>query len=288
MYEAMRPSTDGGGDSASLSVDDLVRLWLHEALRLFQDRLVYAEEREWTDRTIDAVARKHFPQVDHNVALARPVLFSNWLTKHYTSVGQSALREHVKTRLRVFYEEELDVKLVIFDEVLEHILRIDRVLRQPLGHLLLVGASGAGKTILSKFVSWMQGMSVFQVSHANTHSCMLRLIPELPANRSLFFFFLSFAFLLFISRSSDQGAQALQREGLRQGSSLRADARRLQERAHLLHLRRSDTRTHTSTENAAGGAFTAMRRMLCACACAHRISPLPCRVRCLSVQSRTC
>ena len=145
MYEAMRPSTDGGGDSASLSVDDLVRLWLHEALRLFQDRLVYAEEREWTDRTIDAVARKHFPQVDHNVALARPVLFSNWLTKHYTSVGQSALREHVKTRLRVFYEEELDVKLVIFDEVLEHILRIDRVLRQPLGHLLLVGASGAGK-----------------------------------------------------------------------------------------------------------------------------------------------
>ena len=179
MYEAMRPPVSGGGDSHALSVGELVRLWLHEALRLFQDRLVFAEEREWTDRTIDTVARKHFPQVDLSVALARPVLFSNWLTKNYTSVGQSALRDHVKTRLRVFYEEELDVKLVIFDEVLEHILRIDRVLRQPLGHLLLVGASGAGKTILSKFVSWMQGMSVFQVRATHTQRTLHTLLPRL-------------------------------------------------------------------------------------------------------------
>ena len=45
-------------------------------------------------------------------------------------------------------------------DALDHITRIDRVLRQPLGHLLLVGASGAGKTVLSKFVSWMNGLSV--------------------------------------------------------------------------------------------------------------------------------
>jgi len=164
MYEAMKPSAEGGGSVGSaMSVDELVRLWLHEALRLFQDRLVYPEERKWTDELVDGVAKKHFASVDHDSALARPVLFSNWLTKNYTSVGQAALREHVKTRLRVFNEEELDVKLVIFDEVLDHILRIDRVLRQPLGHLLLVGSSGAGKTILSKFVSWMQGLSVFQI-----------------------------------------------------------------------------------------------------------------------------
>jgi dynein heavy chain 1 len=65
--------------------------------------------------------------------------------------------------LDTFRQEELDIHLVIFDEVLEHILRIDRVLRQPLGHLLLVGASGSGKTVLSKFVSWMNGLSVFQI-----------------------------------------------------------------------------------------------------------------------------
>jgi len=60
------------------------------------------------------------------------------------------------------------VPLVVFDEALEHLLRIDRVLTQPLGHLLLVGASGAGKTVLTRFVAWMRGMTVFQVgSYAN-------------------------------------------------------------------------------------------------------------------------
>lgn len=31
------------------------------------------------------------------------------------------------------------------------------------GHLLLIGVSGAGKTTLSRFVAWMNGLSVFQV-----------------------------------------------------------------------------------------------------------------------------
>lgn len=67
------------------------------------------------------------------------------------------------THTQVFYEEELDVPLVLFDDVLEHVLRIDRVLRQPLGHLLLVGESGAGKTVLSRFAAWMNGLGVVQV-----------------------------------------------------------------------------------------------------------------------------
>ena len=32
---------------------------------------------------------------------------------------------------KVFYEEELDVPLVLFNEVLDHVLRIDRIFRQP-------------------------------------------------------------------------------------------------------------------------------------------------------------
>ena len=33
----------------------------------------------------------------------------------------------------------------------------------PQGHLLLIGVSGAGKTTLSRFVAWMNGLKVFQV-----------------------------------------------------------------------------------------------------------------------------
>ena len=42
----------------SLDVDGLVRLWAHEALRLFHDRLVSDEERRWTNEYVDLIALK--------------------------------------------------------------------------------------------------------------------------------------------------------------------------------------------------------------------------------------
>ena len=156
ICEALRPLE-------SLPVEGLVRLWAHEALRLFQDRLVEDDERRWTNDNVDAVALKHFPNADRDASLQRPILYSNWLSKNYVPVEREELRSYVKARLKVFYEEELDVPLVLFDEVLDHVLRIDRIFRQPQGHLLLIGVSGAGKTTLSRFVAWMNGLSVFQV-----------------------------------------------------------------------------------------------------------------------------
>lgn len=78
-------------------------------------------------------------------------------------VTKEQLKEHVAARLKGFYEEELDVQLVLFDQMLDHVLRIDRIYRQQQGHLLLIGTSGSGKTTLSRFVAWMNGLSVFQV-----------------------------------------------------------------------------------------------------------------------------
>ncbi|CAJ0587193.1 unnamed protein product, partial [Mesorhabditis spiculigera] len=143
--------------------EDIVRLWAHEALRLFQDRLVTEEERNWTDDLIDSTAEKYFAGVDVKTALKRPILYSCWLSKQYLPVTQEALRQYVKERLKVFYEEELDVRLVLYDKMLDHVLRIDRIYRQQQGHLLLIGTSGSGKTTLSRFVAWMNGLSVFQL-----------------------------------------------------------------------------------------------------------------------------
>ena len=163
ICEAIRPLE-------TLDVEGLVRLWAHEALRLFQDRLVEEEERVWTNTNIDSVAGRHFPNIDREKALGRPILFSNWLSKNYIPVARDELRDYTKARLKVFYEEELDVPLVLFNEVLDHVLRIDRIFRQPQGHLLLIGVSGAGKTTLSRFVAWMNGLTVFQIKVHNKYS----------------------------------------------------------------------------------------------------------------------
>jgi dynein heavy chain 1, cytosolic len=162
LYEAIAPLD-------SLTPEGLVRVWAHEALRLFHDRLTTEDERDWCQSALDEVANLHFPGVA-TAALARPILYSKWLSKNYKSVARDELRTFLTARLRVFYEEELDVPLVIFDDVLEHVLRIDCVLRQPMGHLLLVGESGVGKTVLSRFVSWMNGLSVFQVKASHQYT----------------------------------------------------------------------------------------------------------------------
>ncbi|WWC73019.1 uncharacterized protein I206_106984 [Kwoniella pini CBS 10737] len=163
IYEAIKPLE-------TLSVEGLVRVWAHEALRLFQDRLVAEDEKAWTDEKIDATASLHFPQINQTEALARPILYSNWTSRNYIPVDREQLREYTKARLRVFHEEELDVQLVLFNDVLDHVLRIDRVFRQIQGHLLLIGVSGGGKTTLSRFVAWMNGLSIFQIKVSNKYT----------------------------------------------------------------------------------------------------------------------
>uniref|UniRef100_A0AC35TT30 DHC_N1 domain-containing protein n=1 Tax=Rhabditophanes sp. KR3021 TaxID=114890 RepID=A0AC35TT30_9BILA len=153
------------------SVGELVRLWAHEALRLFQDRLVRDDEREWTDNLINETAAKYFKtSCSLDDALQRPMLYSNWLTKNYAPVTQHELQQYVQARLKTFYEEELDVKLVPFDQMLDHVLRIDRIYRQPQGHLLLIGVSGSGKTTLSRFVAWLNGLSIVQLKVHSKYS----------------------------------------------------------------------------------------------------------------------
>jgi len=156
MYEAIAPLEH-------LTLEGLIRIWAHEALRLFQDRLVEPAERAWTSDMVAQTATQYFPNANIEQALQSPILFSNWLSRHYVSVEQEQLREFVKARLKTFCEEEVDVPLVLFNDVLEHALRIDRVFRQPQGHLILIGTSGSGKTTLSRFVAWMNGLSIFQI-----------------------------------------------------------------------------------------------------------------------------
>lgn len=163
IYEAIKPLE-------SLSVEGLVRVWAHEGLRLFQDRLVGREEKVWTDEQIDSVASVRFPTIDTSTALARPILFSNWLSKEYKSVDRESVREYAKARLKGYSDEELDASLVLHDSVLDLALSCDRVLRQPAGHLLLIGASGSGRTTVTRFCAWLRGLSLFSISTSNKYT----------------------------------------------------------------------------------------------------------------------
>jgi dynein heavy chain 1 len=138
IYEYVRPLEE-------LSIEGLVRIWAHEAIRLFHDRLVEDEERRWTHELVKDIATKYFLNAELGSALKGPILYSNWLTKDYLPVDQNELKQYVQARVKTFCEEELDTPLILYDDLLDHVLRIDRVLRQAQGHLILIGVSGSGK-----------------------------------------------------------------------------------------------------------------------------------------------
>lgn len=148
VYECVKPLED-------LSIEGLVRIWAHEAIRLFHDRLVDEEEKLWTHSLVRDIASKYFLNAELKSALKAPILYSNWLTKDYLPVGQEELKQYVNARVKTFCEEELDTPLILYDDLLDHVLRIDRVLRQAQGHLILIGISGIGKVRLLCFIIFL-------------------------------------------------------------------------------------------------------------------------------------
>ena len=152
------------------TLEELVRVWAYEGLRIFQDRLVTTEHKAWTDGLIDRAAQAAFPTVDVEQALRRPILYSDWLSRQYKAVERPPLRDYARARLRGYSEEELDTDIVLHDAVLDLALGADRILRQPAGHLLLLGVSGSGRTTVARFCAWLRGLALFTLPSACSYT----------------------------------------------------------------------------------------------------------------------
>ncbi|XP_026529026.1 dynein heavy chain 1, axonemal [Notechis scutatus] len=147
----------------------LLRLWYHESCRVFRDRLVNDEDRNWFDDLMKGMMLE-WKTSFYEVVPFEPLLYADFMTpgsdvKLYELIDSKEKLIHVIEEYMDEYNQinTTKMKLVLFMDALAHICRITRILRQALGNALLLGVGGSGRQSLTKLASHIADYECFQI-----------------------------------------------------------------------------------------------------------------------------
>ena len=169
---------------AKLATDKnkMCRLWAHEVYRVFYDRLVDDQDRNWLFNLVKDVIKNQFKLGFESVFAGlskggkaptdddmRSLMFGDYMVPGavdrqydevtkldaFTSVVEAGLEEYNNIN-------KTPMDLIIFRYVLEHLSRISRVLKQDGGHALLVGVGGSGRQSMTRLAAALADYSLLQ------------------------------------------------------------------------------------------------------------------------------
>ncbi|KAL8448543.1 hypothetical protein Emed_003723 [Eimeria media] len=166
----------------------VVRLWSlvcasgdecnrHECLRVFQDRLIDEQEKEYLNHNrIKTIIEELFPDVSE-FALRDPIIWTDFQSAlqhlEQDEIADSPNRtyddhasfEEVRPLLERFLElhncDNKPMNLVMFEDAIAHIARVHRIIRMDRGHALLIGVGGSGKRSVATLAIFVAGYNQF-------------------------------------------------------------------------------------------------------------------------------
>uniref|UniRef100_A0ABI7Z6S1 Dynein axonemal heavy chain 10 n=2 Tax=Felis catus TaxID=9685 RepID=A0ABI7Z6S1_FELCA len=152
------------------TVTQMVRVWRNECLRIFHDRLINETDKQLVQDHIGNLVMEHFND-DMEVVMRDPILFGDFRTalqeeetRIYEDIQDyEAAKALFQEILEEYNESNTKMNLVLFDDALEHLTRVHRIIRMDRGHALLVGVGGSGKQSLSRLAAFTAGYEVFEI-----------------------------------------------------------------------------------------------------------------------------
>lgn len=171
--------------------EKMVRLWFHEAYRVFYDRLIDDDDRNWLFKFSTETIKTHFGMDFHTI-------FSHYDSDKDSKVTNDDIRSLVfgtfmsqKEPVKIYNEisdlndlttlmgtylgdyNQLSKKpmdLVMFRFAIEHLSRIGRVLQQPRGNILLAGVGGSGRQSLTRLAAYVFDYQLFQIEISRSYN----------------------------------------------------------------------------------------------------------------------
>merc|ERR1719160_8275 len=163
----------------------LIQLWRHEATRVFADKLARIVDKEFVDKQVQEFCMQHFGEEmaeKTSAKVAGEVWFADFQRDSEEDpetgedIGAPQIYEVVPSiesiRKRAYenlakFNEAYPAKvmnLVVFDDALRHLMKINRTIQQKRGSAMLVGVGGSGKQSLARLAAYTSKHICFQIT----------------------------------------------------------------------------------------------------------------------------
>uniref|UniRef100_A0A4X2JZH0 AAA+ ATPase domain-containing protein n=1 Tax=Vombatus ursinus TaxID=29139 RepID=A0A4X2JZH0_VOMUR len=140
---------------------DLIRLWLHESSRVYGDKLIDKKDCDLFQKKLLETAHRYFE--------VSPLIYCHFANgvgdPCYMPVKDwETLKAVLTETLDTYNELNVAMPLVFFEDAMQHVCRISRILHTSQGYALLIGVGGSGKQSLSRLAAYINSFEVFQIT----------------------------------------------------------------------------------------------------------------------------
>ncbi|XP_064861656.1 dynein axonemal heavy chain 11 [Oncorhynchus nerka] len=148
---------------------DLVHLWLHESSRVYSDKLMEEKDVELFNKILLDTGKRYFEGIDESSFIHQPLVYCHFAhgvgePRYHQASDWEKLQKTLTDALEHYNELHAVMNLVLFEEAMQHVCRISRILEAPHGNALLVGVGGSGKQSLCRLAAFLSTLEVFQIT----------------------------------------------------------------------------------------------------------------------------